>query len=142
MSRKLGKAFPTAAEESADPDAADQLYARGARWLLDETRDKERFPLLFKELIANGFRRNALGIKPIAIFIALASAGWIFAAADILTMTGFNTAAVAEVKLCVRVVFGVDVMLLATWVFFITERTVRSSALMYADLLLRACDRL
>ncbi len=43
IAAKLGKPAPTAAEETADPAAADNYYARGATWLRENTRDAKRF---------------------------------------------------------------------------------------------------
>jgi hypothetical protein len=61
LASKLNLRFPTASEELADPRAADATYESAARWLLDQTRDTKTFPLLFKELIAYGFRGGLKG---------------------------------------------------------------------------------
>lgn len=140
LASKLNVAFPTPAGELSDPVSADAVYASGARWLLDQTRDTTRFPLLFKELIAYGFRRNCLGVKPIAIFIGFLSLLWLLGATDILTLSGFNPNALATASLPARVVAMIDLTFLAVWIFFFTKRTVRATAFMYADLLVRACD--
>ena len=142
LSKRLNVPFPTALEELTDPVAADDIYASAARWLLDRTRDTSAFPLLFEELIAYGFRRNCLGLKPMAIFIALLSFAWILCATDVLTLSGFSGEALATLPMSARVVGAVNLGLLFVWVFFITRRTVRTAAFMYADLLLRACDTL
>jgi hypothetical protein len=140
LANKLNVPFPTATQELADPVAADAIYTSGARWLLDQTRDTKAFPLLFKELIAYGFRRNCLGLKPIAIFIALLALLWLLGATDVLSLSGFNKQALVALSMPARVVAIVDLVLLAIWILFITWRTVRTSAFMYADLLVRACD--
>src|SRR5271165_4313391 len=58
---------------------ADQVYQSGVRWLLNHTRpaDNKKFDLLFRENVAYGFRRNALGTKPIGILISVGSVFWI-----------------------------------------------------------------
>jgi hypothetical protein len=63
IAAKLGKPAPTAAEEAADPAAADKYYARGATWLRENTRDPKKFDILLNENISYGFRRNLLGLK-------------------------------------------------------------------------------
>ncbi|MGJ5080195.1 hypothetical protein [Bradyrhizobium sp. HKCCYLS3013] len=63
IAAKLGKPAPTAAEEAADPVAADSYYARGATWLRENTRDAKKFDILLNENISYGFRRNLLGLK-------------------------------------------------------------------------------
>ncbi len=142
LAAKLKVPFPTPADEAANAIAADATYTSGARWLLDQTRDTSRFPLLFKELIAYGFRRNCLGLKPIAIAIALLSLLWILGAADVITAAGFDVDTLFVLPMHVRVVWAINVVSLIVWIFFISKRTVRTAAFMYADLLLRACDAL
>jgi hypothetical protein len=142
LATKLGVLFPTPADEIANATAADATYASGATWLLDQTRDTNRFPLLFKELITYGFRRNCLGLKPIAIVIALLSLLWILGATDVITTAGFNADALSVLPMRARVVAAINAVLLIVWIFFISKRTVRTAAFMYADLLLRACDAL
>lgn len=142
LATKLGVPFPTPADEAANVTAADATYTSCARWLLDQTRDRSRFPLLFKELIAYGFRRNCLGLKPIAIVIALLSLLWILGATDVVTTAGFNADAFAMLPIRVRVAGAINAVFLIVWIFFISKRTVRTAAFMYADLLLRACDAL
>jgi hypothetical protein len=63
IAARLGKPAPTAAEEAADPAAADGYYARGATWLRENTRDAKKFDILLNENISYGFRRNLLGLK-------------------------------------------------------------------------------
>jgi hypothetical protein len=63
IAAKLGKPAPTAAEEAADPAAADSYYARGATWLRENTRDAKKFDILLNENITYGFRRNLFGLK-------------------------------------------------------------------------------
>ena len=67
LSEQINTRFPSKMDEEADPDAADATYQSAAKWLLDQTRDREKFALLFQENIAFGFRRNCLGIKPFAV---------------------------------------------------------------------------
>ncbi len=70
--RKMGDlTMPTVAEEAADPEAADRVYARVSNWVLDNTRNKEKYALVVKHNIGYGFRRNMLGGKPIALAIDL-----------------------------------------------------------------------
>jgi len=57
--------LPDEAEESADPVAADQIYATAARVLMDRVRgDRDRFPLVQAENASYGFRRNIHGLAP------------------------------------------------------------------------------
>jgi hypothetical protein len=62
ITQKLGLEMPTAQEELADPQAADDAYGTAARMLRDLTRGKE-YSLLLKENISYGFRRNMYGAR-------------------------------------------------------------------------------
>ena len=63
---RLGIQMPTAAEESLDPIAADDVYRSVARRLRELTREDKK--LLLKENIAYGFHRNMLAMKGVGIF--------------------------------------------------------------------------
>lgn len=71
LESKIGTPFPTATEEDADPGYADQIYDSGVRFLLDYTRDRKRYPLVFKELVNYGYRRNLRGLRRVAVLAAI-----------------------------------------------------------------------
>lgn len=66
--------IPSAAEEAADPAAADAAYETCTVFLLEKTRSREHFPLVFEANCDYGFRRNLWGMKPLAVLLATASA--------------------------------------------------------------------
>jgi len=45
-----------------------EVYQAAVRWLIENTRDHARFPVLWAELKTYGFERNALGLRRIALF--------------------------------------------------------------------------
>nr|WP_281722856.1 hypothetical protein [Nitrosomonas nitrosa] len=127
---------PTESEETADAAAADLRYEAGVKWLLEHTRDQKAFPLVFKENVSYGFRRNAYGLRPIGFAITvlctlasgyLAYKGW---GADGANVSGVGLGALA-----------VSVIALAAWTFVVTLGWVRDAADAYARALLSACDR-
>jgi hypothetical protein len=63
IAAKLDQPAPSPAEEVADPQAADAYYARGVTWLRENTRNTNKFDVLFNENVSYGFRRNLLGLK-------------------------------------------------------------------------------
>jgi len=71
--RSRGLPVSTKEEEAADPTAADGLYQSAIDWLLEQTRDTRKFSLLLNENIDYGFRRNLLGLKPIALVVSVAT---------------------------------------------------------------------
>ena len=60
-----GTAIPTPQDEKRDPERADQVYDACVSCLIERTRDKTRFRLLFEENCNYGFRRNLWGMKPL-----------------------------------------------------------------------------
>ncbi len=139
---KINEAFPDALQETENPGRADGLYQSGVRWLLNHTRPDsgKNFDLLFKENIAYGFRRNALGIKPIGLIIAAGSILWTLAKEhtpghpfiDLPSLTQLSETATASLT--------VSIVMMSIWIVFITKTSVRTMAFTYAEMLLRTCD--
>ncbi|CAJ5924884.1 Uncharacterised protein [Burkholderia pseudomallei] len=142
LEKHLEIAFPTTDEEAADPVAADSVYQSGTQWLLGKTRDRARFPLVFKENVNYGFRRNCLGLKPIGMLIAALAMAWTLAASGTLSATGISAPKIAEANIGAKVALIVNLGMLLIWTFLITPISVRRVAFAYADMLLRACDTL
>src|SRR5579872_987230 len=62
--------FPTAAQEENDPKSARDVYRSCTNFMREKTRDTDNYPLIFKENISYGFRRNLWGMKPAGVTIA------------------------------------------------------------------------
>ena len=56
-------AAPSVDDENCNPEKADEIYSAWSDFLRGKTRDTKKFPLVFKENINYGFRRNLLGIR-------------------------------------------------------------------------------
>lgn len=69
VASKIKLAAPTSDEEQNDLVRANDFYLTAGTWLRDQTRDHRAFPILFGENITYGFRRNLLGLKPVALII-------------------------------------------------------------------------
>ncbi len=123
------------AEESSDLERALELYASAVDELRDLTRDTERFPLVFKGNVEYGYRRNLLGLKRMAISVALPSlvtAGWS-------AWNGWTTLGVLAPVPTVAVLLIGGVIL--GWLLCVSPETVRVPADRYARFLLEAaCD--
>jgi len=50
---------------------ADSIYTSWSKYLISKSRDTKKYNLLFQENTNYGFRRNLLGLKPIAIAIII-----------------------------------------------------------------------
>jgi hypothetical protein len=55
------------------PERADEMYQSATDWLLANTRDTQKFGLLFEENMNYGFRRNFWALKPLALCIDAAA---------------------------------------------------------------------
>jgi hypothetical protein len=121
---------PTPNEETANPIAANAHYNSAIRWLLEYTRDKEKFPLVFIELAAYGFRRNLYGLKPYGITIVILSL-----IANIILFYCFRSALIAT---AVGVVSSL--VFLIGWLAIIRRSWVKDAAFSYTRALLSTCE--
>jgi hypothetical protein len=121
------------------PVRADEKYSAGTRWLLEQTRDTKKFNLIFSENIEYGYRRNALGLKPIVVPICVCSILWTFIAEHVIGPSGFDGRAFFNLPVGAISSIALSVALLAVWTFFFTKDTVRRAAFTYAETLLQAC---
>jgi len=140
LSRKIAQPFPDAKQEADDPKAADDCYKSGVRWLLNQTTDHDRFPLLFKENISYGFRRNGLGLRPAAVLVAIACAVFILVNYGALAMAGWSNTALLKLPDEAWLSLVASLIAVATWTAFFTKPTVKTAAFTYGETLLRACD--
>lgn len=140
LGKHLGMSFPTETDEQRDPAAADNAYQAGGQWLLEKTRDRKKFNLLFMENIAYGFRRNSFGLRPLGIAAAIGSLLFLLIAIKAVTMNGLDPNVFADATKSVWISLAISLVMLTIWIFFFTERTVKSAAFSYAEMLVRACD--
>ena len=125
---------PTLELEQCDPAAVDAQYDGATRWLLEHTRDRSKFPLVFKENVSYGFRRNLRGLRPTGISIALAS----FLANVLAVWNGWSIGAeISEANVGTLVV---SLLATAAWLWLVRDKAVRDAADAYARALLSACD--
>lgn len=132
-----GIKLPTPEEEAADPRAADEIYETCGAFLRENTRDSNKFGLVFEENCNYGFRRNLWGMKPIGLIIALICLGVIVA------VPFFEPLAWSGKRLELTVTTaGIDLLLVLGWLFVFKPSWVRVAADAYAERLLEACERL
>lgn len=129
--RVAGWMAPSVDEEAADPAGADARYESANRWLLEYSRDRQRYPLVFKENVEYGFRRNLLGLKSIGLATALLSS--LVNALALLERLGGSPLAGAASLI-------VSLLLAAGWLLVVNPGWVRDAADGYARALLAACE--
>ena len=129
-----GPKAPSVKEEQADPVAADQTYTAWSTYLRVHTRDTKKYPLVFKENVNYGYRRNLSGMRPIGIITSVLSCvvagGWCY-------LQYRTTGAVSEelVGAC-----GLALVLLLLWIFRFSAEWVRIPADAYAERLMETVD--
>lgn len=64
---------PSAEQEVSDPKAANAVYDEAVRWLLRQTSDVDRFPVLARSSARYHFRLNMLGLRPLIIAFGTAA---------------------------------------------------------------------
>ena len=95
--------------------------------------------------MAYGFRRNALGVKPLNLVISFGSLLWVLVAEGafwgpnhrFIDVTAFSRLPEPATASLI-----VSIVLIVSWLFFFTKSSVRTAAFTYAETLLRACDAL
>jgi len=122
---------PTAQEEKDDAQSSDARFDSAIRWLLEYSRDRRAFPLVFAENVSYGFRKNLLGLKPIGMAIAIAS---ILTTIFLIYLEVANRTAVTWLVLCY------DICAVLTWVWLVRSNWVKGAADAYAHCLLAVAD--
>lgn len=143
LAQGMGVSMPTYDEERKNPTAADDKYRAATVWLINHTRDRKTFPLLFKENVAFGFHRNALGLKPLGILVAFACLAWailmrlgpsVLKPPHHLGLTMPQLPGILALVSCA--------LLLIYWTSFVSGHATRRAAFSYAERLLQCCDQL
>lgn len=135
LSQRLKTGAPTPDEERADPCAADTIYATWSDYLRTNTRD-ERFPLLLKENINYGHRRNVYGLRSVGIVASIVS--------EIICMMNlyFTYQQTGQINLLAGITGTYCFVLLILWLFYFTGDWVRITAESYADRLVESVETL
>lgn len=121
-------------EESQRPKAA-AICESAVKWLREATRDSKKFALIFAENTNYGFRRNLLGVRPMAIvmcvmtLLATVLHAWLASAGNLSAITGQSWGSV--VVACIGIV---------VWGGVVNAEFVKTTAFAYATALLAACD--
>lgn len=98
--------------------------------LRDLTRDDSRFKLVAEENAEYGFRRNCLGLRPLAIFVASV----VLVASGVLILVGSHSQFLISA--------AVSALSLAFWIMVVRNNWVRSAADRYAVRLLETVESL
>lgn len=131
LEKLLGRNFPTPEEESADPRNADAIYEAATRILINERRNKTKYPLIFRENVNYGFCRNLCALRGIGIATAIIGIGACIAC-------GID--ADAKGRALPWGCATISAIILLIWCFLIRHDWVKPPAQAYAERLLESCD--
>ena len=133
--RHLGLNVPSDKDQHADPTVADEHWEACTEALIHRTRDRGRFPLVFKGLTEYGFRRNLLGLKPFGLSLSIVA----LLACILQIWADWGSQEQIAVPVSAALL---SLALLVTWIVWVTEKTVAISANRYARFLLEAAQEL
>jgi hypothetical protein len=144
LGKGIKQSLPTKESETLNPEEADQMYRAATTWLKERTRDTKKYDLVFKENIAYGFHRNALGLRPIGLTVAVACVVFIFLKCKVIAFTPpyFSIASLEGMDLPSVVTILISFGMILLWVFAFNESALMRTSFAYAIRLLHACDHL
>jgi hypothetical protein len=139
IARQLNVPAPSADMETSSPTDAYQFYLSAGTWLRDHTRDQKKFCILADELSSYGFRRNLLGLKPVALILNLLVllSSLIAMMVDLPIDLPALDSSGRLVTAIVAVVFHSALM-----TFFVTKDFVRQASQSYGIQLILCCESL
>lgn len=124
--------------ETANLESISEIYKSWTKFLIVKTRDIKKFPLVFKENISYGFRRNLWGLKNISliliVFTILGNYGF-----QLYSFGFFNF---ANYPLPFFISESILILLLVIWVFRINSNWIKIPAFAYGERLIESIETL
>lgn len=124
--------------EENDPDKADEIYIACTKYLINHTRDKKKFPLVFAENVNFGFRRNLWGMKSYAILIILICITILLLLKYYWIIENTSNFLLHEVIIPIIIYF----IFLYIWIFVISREWIKATGFEYAKRLFESIDSL
>lgn len=133
ITAKLGIVIPSAEDELATPEKADDTYVGATKRLRELTRSNKQ--LLLKENIAYGFHRNMLAMKPVGIVSCLLGIVYALIIAKILQVAPphFYPVHFADPGLAAGLSLLISLALLAAWLMYFDQDAVKRIGFVYAE---------
>jgi hypothetical protein len=128
--------IPTSNQEKENPKKTDQVYETCVKYLINNTRDKQEYPLIYKENINYGFLRNLWGLKPFGIITS------IMGVLNSVVYCGYECSWTNIQNLSSEsvIVLLISLISLLFWTFWISPKRIRIAAEAYAERLIEACE--
>lgn len=121
-----------------DNEFKNEIYRSWTKYLIAKTRDTKKYPLVFKELISYGFRRNLWGLKglSIALLTLIILGNYLYQATNL----GFSNFLNYPIPFYMSEL--ILFIILTVWIFWITENWIKIPAFAYAEKLLESIETL
>ncbi len=121
---------PTVELEATNPNDADEIYQSWSDSLRGKTRDSKKYPMVFKENVNYGFRRNLLGIKRYCILSGLI-------ALVIILLPAYKSGTITQVQIGISFV---ELAYILVFIFVVRRSWVKITAYAYAKQLLESMN--
>jgi hypothetical protein len=131
LARLMDRKLPTSAAEEKNPASAADVYAACVNFLRGKCREN---PAVFRENKGYGFRRNLWSIKKAGIIASVM--GVVVVAAELYGLVSAHE----PINSVLWFTGGLNLVMLALWIFFITPTWVMRAGQLYADRLMEALD--
>lgn len=131
-----GLKLPSRSEEIKNPKSSRNKYESAVKWLIENTRDTKKFPLLYQDNINYGYSRNMLGLKWLGMIISIFSL-----ALNFYLLYSLNYKSIDKVNVNIIISISINSFIIIIWTFFVNEKWVKSTAEAYARTLLSTCEK-
>jgi len=144
LSSKLSIPFPSIEEENENIMKSDEIYDSAVRYLRNYSRDRSKYPLVFKENINYGFARNLYSSKGYGISITIIS----LLLSTLMFYLKYVEINDSQIKM--HYLTKLDTLLslctlfpmIFIWIFIINFEWVKERAFAYARALLEVCEEI
>jgi len=130
--------IPDITMETTNSNNADEVYKAWTKYLISQTRDSSKYPLLLKDNTSYGFRRNLWGLKPYGLFITciIAVCNFLFWANQ---TKSWNPLSFPNAFLYSTLTLF---LILIFWISIVTRNWIKIPAFAYAERLCEAIESL
>jgi hypothetical protein len=130
--------IPTKELEQINPSEIDKIYSTWTKFMISNTRDTNKYRLLYKENINYGFRRNLWGLKKIAICLILINICIITLFSG--SKLGFNFFFQWTNEYFISL--GLLLVILIFWILIVTKDWIKRVAFSYAERLFELTEKI
>jgi hypothetical protein len=132
IEKKLNIKMPSADDEVANPEAADDIYSGATRRLRELTRTNKG--LLLKENIAYGFHRNMMAIRVLGTLTSLIGIAIVLIGSGLVSIHPFEfNSLTVPVNPAIAMTALISIALLLGWIFYFNADSTRRVGFVYAE---------